>query len=152
LMAAYFSGVVAGRVLGSRLAHRYAPSRLLAGALGIALTGFALLWTSSAPVPAALGLAVLGLGLGNTFPMGLALALSLAPDRTGVASARVVTLTSLAVLLAPLSVGTLADATSLKAALSVVPALMALAALGLLAVRRHQPTAMGSLAAQSGRR
>src|SRR3954452_15636271 len=149
LMAAYFSGVVAGRIVGSRLAHRYAPSRLLASALAIALAGFAVLWISTAPVPAALGLAVLGLGLGNTFPMGLALALSLAPDRSGVASARVVTLTSLAVLLAPLSVGTLADATSLKAALTVVPALMALAALGLLAVRRHQPTAMGSLAAQS---
>ena len=40
-------------------------------------------------------------------------------------------ITSLAVLLAPLTVGTLADATSLTAALLVVPAALALAAAAL---------------------
>jgi riboflavin transporter FmnP len=45
-------------------------------------------------------------------------------------------MTSLAVLLAPLTVGALADATSLKLALAVVPVLLVLAATGLAAVRR----------------
>jgi succinate-acetate transporter protein len=45
-------------------------------------------------------------------------------------------MTSFAVLLAPLAVGTLADATSLTAALGVVPILLAFAAAGLALVRR----------------
>jgi hypothetical protein len=40
------------------------------------------------------------------------------------------------VLLAPLTVGTLADATSLTAALGVVPVMLILAAAGLTLVRR----------------
>jgi hypothetical protein len=45
-------------------------------------------------------------------------------------------MTSFAVLLAPLTVGTLADATSLTAALGVVPVVLVLAAAGLVLVRR----------------
>jgi hypothetical protein len=48
-------------------------------------------------------------------------------------------MTSFAVLLAPLTVGTLADATSLRAALGVLPVLLALAAVGLMLVRRARP-------------
>jgi hypothetical protein len=52
------------------------------------------------------------------------------------ASGRVVGTTSFAVLLAPLTVGALADATSLSAALWAVPVFLALAAVGLYVVRR----------------
>jgi len=52
-------------------------------------------------------------------------------------------MTSFAVLLAPLTVGTLADATSLTAALGVVPVVLALAAaasaLARPAVTQHRP-------------
>jgi len=47
--------------------------------------------------------------------------------------------TSFAVVLAPLTVGTLADATSLTAALGVVPVALAFAAAGLVLVRRASP-------------
>ena len=50
-------------------------------------------------------------------------------------------MTSLAILLAPLTVGTLADATSLKAALGIVPVLLLLATGGLVAVRRGAASA-----------
>src|SRR4051812_112740 len=43
------------------------------------------------------------------------------PERAGLASGRAVAMTSFAVLLCPLTVGTLADATSLTSALGVVP-------------------------------
>ena len=136
LMAGYFGGVLAGRTLGSRLARRYDPARLLAFALGASTAGFAILWPATSPAPALTGLVVLGIGLGNLFPMGLALAVGLVPDRALRASGRAVTVTSFAVLLAPLTVGTLADATSLKAALGVVPVLLVLAAAGLTLVHR----------------
>src|SRR3712207_7477867 len=41
LMAGYFAGVVAGRVLGSRLARRHEPAALLAIALVVTAVGFA---------------------------------------------------------------------------------------------------------------
>jgi hypothetical protein len=97
LMAGYFGGVLAGRALGSRLARRHDPARLLTVAL--------------------------------------------APDQAVLASGRAVAVSSFAVVLAPLTVGTLADATSLTAALGVVPVALALAAVALTLVRRARTPA-----------
>jgi MFS family permease len=136
LMAGYFGGVLAGRTLGSRLARRHDPARLITIALAVTAAGFAILWPSTAPAQALIGLSILGIGLGNLFPMGMSVTVALAPHQAALASGRAVLVTSSAVLLAPLTVGTLADATSLKAALAVVPILLALAAAALTAVRR----------------
>jgi MFS family permease len=141
LMAGYFGGVLLGRTLGSRLARRYEPARLLAVALAVSATGFAVLWPSTAPPLALLGLSLLGIGLGNLFPMGVSVAVALAPAQAALASGRAVAVTSFAVLLAPLTVGTLADATSLKAAIGVVPIMLVLAAAGLALVRRARTRA-----------
>jgi hypothetical protein len=73
--------------------------------------------------------------------MGLSVTVALAPGQAVLASGRAVAMTSLAVLLAPLTVGTLADATSLKAALGVVPVMVVLAAAGLTLVRRARTPA-----------
>ena len=136
VMAGYFVGVLGGRVLGSVLTHRYDPAALLGVALAVALLGFALLWPSTGPVQAAAGLTLLGVGIGNLFPMGVSVAVGLAPGRSAVASGRVVVVTAVAILLAPLTVGALADATSLKAALVVVPVLVCLAGVALAVVHR----------------
>jgi fucose permease len=105
LMAGYFGGVLAGRTLGSRLARRYDPARLLAFALAVAAAGFAILWPSTAPALALVGLSLLGIGLGNLFPMGVSVAVALAPDRAVLASGRAVMMSAFAVVLAPLTVG-----------------------------------------------
>jgi len=135
LMAGYFGGVVAGRTLGSRLARRHDPARLLALALVVSAAGFAVLWPSTAPAQGLIGLSLLGIGLGNLFPMGLSVVVALAPQRSALASGRAVAMSASAVLLAPLAVGTLADATSLTAALAVVPVMLVLAAACLTLVR-----------------
>jgi fucose permease len=136
LMAGYFGGVVVGRTVGSGLARRHDPARLLAVALAVTAAGFGVLWPSTGAVQALLGLSLLGVGLGNLFPLGLSVTVALAPGRAVAASGRAVGVTSSAVLLAPLTVGSLADATSLTAALGVVPVVLALAAVGLVLVRR----------------
>jgi fucose permease len=141
LMGGYFGGVVVGRTLGSRLARRYEPGRLIAFALVVTAAGFAVLWPSTAAAQALIGLSLLGVGLGNLFPMGLSLAISLAPGRAVQASGRAVMMTAGAALAAPLTVGTVADATSLKAALLVVPVMLALAAGGLALVQRARARA-----------
>jgi MFS family permease len=136
LMGGYFGGVVVGRVLGSRLARRHDPQRLLALALGVTAAGFAILWPATGPVQALLGLSLLGIGLGNLFPLGLSVTVGLAPDRAALANGRAVVMTSFAVLIAPLTVGTVADATSLTVALGLVPVALVLAVAGLALVRR----------------
>jgi predicted MFS family arabinose efflux permease len=141
LMSGYFGGVLAGRTLGSRLARRQDPARLLALALVMAVGGFATLWPSTGPLSALLGLTLLGIGLGNLYPMGISLAVALAPEQSALASGRVVAVTSFAVLLAPLTVGTLADQTSLTIALGVVPIMLVLAAAGLTLVWRARTRA-----------
>jgi predicted MFS family arabinose efflux permease len=141
LMIGYFGGVVAGRTLGSRLARRFPTQRLLAAALAVTAGGFAVLWPAATPGQALAGLALTGLGLGNLFPLALSFTVGLAPDRAQLASGRAVLVTSAAVLVAPLFVGALADATSLTAALGAVPVALALAAAGLAtAVRVHSRT------------
>ena len=137
LMAGYFIGVLAGRVASSGLARRYPPEVLLLVSLALAGAGFAVLWPSTAPAQALLGLVVLGVGLGNLFPMAISVTVALAPGGAALASGRAVAITSLAVLLAPLAVGTLADATSLKAALGIVPVALVVAAAALALVRRR---------------
>jgi MFS family permease len=136
LMSGYFGGVLVGRIVGSRLARRHDPARLLALAIVVAAAGFAVLWPAAGAAQALVGLVVLGLGVGNLFPMGLSAAVALAPGRATPASGRAVGVTSFAVLLSPLAVGALADAVSLAAAFWVVPAFLALAAAGLGAARR----------------
>jgi hypothetical protein len=59
------------------------------------------------------------IGFGNLFPIGISVTVALAPERAALASGRAGMMTSFAVLLAPLTAGTLADATSLMAALAV---------------------------------
>ena len=133
--------MLTGRTVGSRLARRHDPAWLLALALAMTAVGFAVLWPSTGPAQAVVGLSLLGIGLGNLFPMGMSVTVALAPERAALASGRAVMMTSLAGLLAPLTVGTLADATSLDAALGVVPVLLLLAAAGLALVRRARPRA-----------
>jgi MFS family permease len=144
LMAGYFVGVLGGRTLGSRLARRYNPARLLALALTVAAAGFAILWPATGPAQALVGLCLLGLGLGNLFPMGVSVAVALAPRQAVLASGRTVMMSSFAVVLAPLTVGTLADATSLKLALGVVPVMLVLAAAGLTLAHRAQTQTSGA--------
>ena len=114
--------MVAGRVLGSRLARRHSAAPAagaragrhrgrLRGPLAVVEPG----------CRRVAGLLIVGLGLGNLFPLGLAVTVALAPDRAQLASQPGGAGDAGAVLLAPLTVGTLADATSLTAALAVVP-------------------------------
>jgi fucose permease len=144
VMAGYFGGVLVGRVSGSRLARRLSPPKLLAGAQACTALGFFVLWPATSPVVATVGLALVGLGMGNLFPVGLGLAVGTAPAAATLASARAVAVTGCAVLAAPLVVGGLADATSIEAALAVVPVSLALAAVGLTVLVRLQPRKVAS--------
>ena len=74
----------------------------------------------------------------NLFPVAVSVAVAVTPGQAALASGRSVAMSSFAVVLAPLTVGTLADTTSLQAALLVVPVMLMLAAAGLTVVSRVQ--------------
>ena len=155
LMAGYFGGVLAGRTLTSRLARRHDPAKLLALALAVSAVGLAILWPSTRPTQALVGLSLLGIGLGTLFPMGMAVTIALAPGQAALASGRAVAASAFAILLAPLTVGAVADATSIRSALGIVPVVLVLAAGGLTIVsraRRRAGDAPQAAVAPSGSR
>ena len=135
LMFGYFGGSLLGRTLGSRLARRHSAARLLGSALAVAAVGFAILWPAASAPQTLAGLVVIGAGLGSLFPFSLAVTVALVPERVQLASSRAVLAGSCAVLIAPLTIGALADTTSITSALLVVPVMLALAASALYATR-----------------
>jgi fucose permease len=112
------------------------PDRLLAMAALVGVAGFAVLWTSPAPLAVA-GLLVAGLGVALLYPVILGQALGAWPEQPVRAAARCALASGVAIGTAPLVLGTLADLTALRAAVFVAPALL----LVLLArcVRRLRP-------------
>ena len=137
LMIGYFGGVVVGRTSAAGSPAATSPQRLLA-LRARHRRGRASRCSGRRPARCRRWSAsrLLGVGLGNLFPLGLAVTVGLVPDRAVLASGRAVLSGSAAVLLAPLTVGALADATSLTAALAIVPLTLALAAAALTFVRR----------------
>ena len=72
---------------------------------------------------ALVGLVVLGFGVGSLFPLGLSTALNMAVGQSDAASARVSMGSGLAILLAPFTLGWLADAYDLGRAFAIVVAI-----------------------------
>lgn len=135
-MTAFFGAMVVGRLTGSRLAGRAHPVSILQGAVAVAGAGFAVLWAGTTPPVVVPGLFVTGLGISVMFPMLLTLALGSAPDRSDTASARVSVAAGSAVVVAPVTLGWVADRIGIRAAFGAVPGLLAaVALLGLLGHR-----------------
>jgi fucose permease len=129
LMTVFFGAMVAGRLVGARLARNVEPSGLLLTSTGVAITGALLLLTATSAPPAVLGLLISGLGLSMLFPMLLTLAMGTAPGHADAASARAFIAGGSAVLVAPLTLGAVADQAGIRAAFGLVPALLVLLAL-----------------------
>jgi MFS family permease len=144
LMTAFFGAMVAGRILGGRAARSVSPFPLLLGTSTVGMAGTLLLWGSASAAPVVAGLLVAGLGISMLFPMLLSLAMETAPDRSSTASARVFVAGGSAVLLAPVTLGAIADQTGIRPAFGIVPGLfllvVGLAALG----RRAASSAIGT--------
>jgi MFS family permease len=126
-LAAFSVTMGAGRLVADGLAGRLGvPGVARAGAL-LAAAGLATALAATGPALAAAGLAVMGLGLSALFPLTLqATGRQAAP---GPALAAVSTLGYAGFLTGPPTIGLLAEATSLRAALLPVCALCLLAAL-----------------------
>lgn len=123
-----------GRLAGARLIERFGQAPVVVGGAVAAAVGVLAMALSPTLWPVFAGLVVTGLGLANIFPWALALAGAKGgPDGIALAS----TLGYAGILLAPPTIGLLADGIGLPRALTLVAAtLLAAGALG-FAVRHH---------------
>jgi predicted MFS family arabinose efflux permease len=128
-------GLAVGRVLGSRLALRFAPGVLLLGAIAVTAVGWVLLWTSTTLAAAVVALAVSGLGMALHFPLGVSRSLEASAGRPDLASGRISLGAGLAIGAAPFVLGALTDAVGVQQAFLLVPALLLLATLLLVGGR-----------------
>ncbi len=134
LMTAFFGAILLGRLLGARAARKIEPFPLLVAAAATAMAGILLFWGSDTVVPVVGGLLLTGLGISMQFPVLLSLAMGTAPDRSDTTAARVNIAAGGSVVVAPLTLGVIADQSSIRTAFGIVPGLfvlvVALAALG----------------------
>jgi fucose permease len=135
-LSVFFAAMLAGRILGSRLARRLPGEVLLLLTLCVAFAGFPLFWLSATPALSLLGLFVAGLGVGSIYPLAIAVSVAAAPGRTDTATARLGLAGGAAILTAPFVLGAFADRVGIERAYGiVVPLLLAAVLLALVAWR-----------------
>ncbi|WP_214109170.1 MFS transporter [Acrocarpospora catenulata] len=114
----FVAGMLGGRLAGDRLRARYgARTQLTIGGLGAA-AAFAVVVTAPSPAVAMPVLVLAGLAIAPVIPFALSLAGAADPAQSGPAIAQTATIGYAGLLLGPVIIGFLADATSLRVALS----------------------------------
>jgi fucose permease len=145
LMSAFFGAMVLGRFLGGRLARTISPMSLLYGTTAVGLVGTLVLVGSSTIPGIVVGLFLGGLGISLLFPMLLALAIGTASDRSDIAAARIAIAAGGSVIVAPLTLGVLADQIGIRSAFSLAPGLLVFVVLFAALGRRSSSAAEVSL-------
>ncbi|MEV4456317.1 MFS transporter [Microbispora sp. NPDC049633] len=134
-LTAMLAGMAAGRFGGARLALRFAPGVVLLGSLGVTLAGWTLFWIgTSAPVCYA-GLALSGLGISVQFPMGLTRMIEVSGGRPDQASGTASIWAGVGSGSGPFVLGALGDGFGTHTAFLLAPALIAVAAGGVVGSR-----------------
>ena len=131
----YQVAAMVSRLVSSRIAGRLNDQRLLVLGIVLVACGFPLFWLRAGVASAFSGLALCGAGIAVFYPLSLSLAVASAGGRMRRANAKIPIAVGLAVGLAPLSLGRLADRTGLPTALAMVPLGLVLMA-GLLLLHR----------------
>lgn len=121
--SAFFIGMIVGRVILRVMLSVMRPRAILAIAYLTGIVGFALYWTTGAPLAAVAGLFLIGLGVAPQYPMSMSLGIGVAGGANDHASARMVMAFGLALLIAPASLGALADKVGLRDAHLIILAL-----------------------------
>jgi fucose permease len=133
-LASITTGMLVGRLLGSRLAQQMSTERLLRGSIGFALVAFALAWSFTWWPVVILGLFLTGVGIAVHWPLGVARAVRASGGMTDRASASASIAGSIAIGTAPIILGVLSDRIDFHVAFLLVPVLL-LVGLVILVIR-----------------
>jgi fucose permease len=123
-LSLFLGGMVAGRLVSSRIMRRIPSERLTPAVLLVCGVGFGLFWLGGSPFLALLGLFITGMGVGPLYPLTLALAIQAAGAAAHLATARASLASGLAILLLPLLLGRLADLLGIRLAYLLIPVLL----------------------------
>ncbi|MFI6788285.1 MFS transporter [Nonomuraea sp. NPDC050383] len=141
------AGMLLARLTGDRLRSRFGVRGMLTVS-GLATAGFfTVVLASPAPLMAVLAMFFVGLGVATISPMTLSLA-GTATDNPGPAIAQAGAMGYAGLLLGPVVIGFLSDATSLRTALGIAVVLGVLIALASRLLPREEPTAVRVLPAR----
>jgi MFS family permease len=139
--AAFVLGMIVVRsFIAGGVAAGVTQARLMSGAFAVVLIGVLGVWQAGSLALSALALFVAGLGVGPLYPVGIARALSRAPDAAIAAAARTTLASGTAIFIAPFALSLLAQVFGLVTAWL---SLAAIAICGLAVVvgdRTRRPT------------
>ncbi|MEU3312556.1 MFS transporter [Streptomyces sp. NPDC048387] len=135
--AVFSAGMVLGRLTADRLRARLGTVRFTLLCAALAGAGALVPILDATTAAGFVGYALLGLGLAAVIPLVFAHAAALWPERTGSSLAAVSAVGYVGFLAGPPVIGALAEASSLRWAMLVLPALMA--AMAVLATRLRRP-------------
>jgi fucose permease len=141
-LSGFLGMMLLGRMVGTRLAGRFTPERVVSASLLLALGGFLGYWLGS-PVWQIVGILVTGFGVANLYPYNIALALGTVSGDAASASARISLGAGGAILLSPIVLGGIADLSSLEVAQGVLPLFLLLALLNLIFLPQETPSPAG---------
>lgn len=134
--AAMWVAVLVGRIVGSRLLGVIRPGALLAGSLVLAMVATFVLDATATPTGALVAGVIAGLAAANLYSGSVAYVIEADPLRADGAVARGSLLSAVALIVAPLGMGVMADAIGLRAAYLIVALTAVTAAFLVLVVIR----------------
>jgi len=137
LVSVLYAANLTGRLLASRLARTHPPEQLLFAALGCVLAGLPCLLAATSATAAVPGIVLAGAGIAALFPLISSLHVQGSGHTADSALGEILTIAALGQIAGPLLAGAIAQASSLRAGLLVLPALALLAGAGLTAHQRH---------------
>lgn len=137
LVSVFLVAMLIGRVIGSRLTRRFLPGRILFGAIILTVLAFPFFWLGEGVNIKVGALFVVGFGVANLFPQALSACLLVAPTQTNRASARIALMGGSAILLAPQTLGVIADAAGIQTAYGAILLLCVVAVFVVLYANRR---------------
>lgn len=139
--AVMWVAVLVGRIAGSRLLGVLRPGTLLAASLAVGVVATVVLSVVTTPLGAAVAGVLAGFAAANLYAASIAFVIASDPARADAGVARGSLLAAVGLLVAPLTLGALADGIGLRTAFAVTVAVATVAAAVLLAVTRraHDP-------------
>ncbi|GAA0999311.1 MFS transporter [Acrocarpospora macrocephala] len=135
-LTAMLIGVALGRLGGVQLALRFRVDVVLVGALLVALTGWAVFWTTTITVVAYAGLVITGLGIALQFPLALSRLIEASGGRPDQASGAASVWAGFGSGASPLVLGALGDGFGTHTAFLMAPVLIGLATGAVLSSRQ----------------
>lgn len=145
-VSAVVAGMFVGRLLGARLALWFRPTSVLLGALAVSTLGFVVFWLAAAPAFGVLGLVVIGLGNALHYPLAISIAMDASEGQPDLAASRSAYAMAFSFGVAPFLLGGFADLAGVRLAFLMVPAMLAIAVVGVWRLRRHPAIALGPTA------